>query len=544
MRMWKKSIMAGALAWTCLAGTAFAYEANTAIYPDLARDDWSRDAVYTLSVLGVVSGYEDASFRPEQEITREAFIKMLMAAAKPSLPALAQGGGEQAPAYSDLAVDRWSYPYMAEAESLDLLSFMSSGGRIEPDKPPLREEVAALAGKYLLQLEGNRGDQTKLAAIMEEESSRRSFQDAERIDPKLAEALYYAAYKDVMAGDDTGSFRPKDTLSRKQAAAIIYRLLDNGLRSRPLELNGFYAIKSYASRGHIADLDRIIYGWSNLDYSAETGGKLNVISTEYKIPEGSDEVLELADQNGLQKELMIYASGSELKGFLKDPSSWSGFIASVRTIVEDSAQPYDGICIDFEGLLEEEYREPFSQFIEELRKALRSGTSLTAAIPPATYYKGYDMGRIGQVVDRVVLMAYDFTHAESRLPSAPLTHVQEALEELLKVVPKDKIILGVSKQANQWVTDGATGEVQLYHPAIELVESRLKAAGTEVSVEAPYFLTRITYRNGGGSSEIWYEDENSIAKKLWLARYYGLKGVSFWHMGLLTDRDWTLIRGQ
>lgn len=540
--MLKKSIMAGALAWACFAGTAFAYDAHTAIYPDLARNDWSREAVYTLSVLGVVSGYEDSTFRPEQEVTREAFIKMLMAAAKPSLPDLAQNG--LTPAYSDLSVDRWSYPYMSEAESLGLLSFMSSGGRIEPAKPLLREEVAALAGKYLLQLEDNRGDQTKLASIMEEESAKRSFQDAEQISPELAEALYYTAYKDVMAGDDTGSFRPKDTLSRKQAAAIIYRLLDNGLRSRSLELNGFYAIKSYASRGHIADLDRIIYGWSNLDYSVGTGGKLNVLSTEYKIPEGSEEVLELADRNGLQKELMIYASGGELKGFLKDPSSWSGFIESVRDTAADSAKPYDSICIDFEGLLEEEYREPFSRFLEELRKGLHPGTSLTAAVPPITYYKGYDLGRIGQAVDRVVLMAYDFTHAVDRLPSAPLTHVQEALEELLKFVPKDKVILGVSKQANQWVTDEASGEVHLYNPAIELVESKLKAAGTEVSVEAPYFLSRITYRNGSGSSEIWYEDENSMAKKLWLARYYGLKGVSFWHMGLLTDRDWALIRAQ
>lgn len=521
------------------AGPAAAYQAHTAVYPDVGPAAWSKEPVYVLSVLGVVSGYEDGSFRPGREVTREAFVKMLMAAVRPDTAAPAGGTLP----YADVARDRWSYPYFAEAEALGIVAFLAKEGRMEPGKPMLREEVGALAGRYLLLSEENRALLADgSAAAPAEGAMTRPFPDESLIDPALRDNVYAAVRLGVLEGDDTGNFRPKDTLTREQAAAILYRLLDRQSLHHQLEYNGFYALGSYGSRSHIPALDRIIYGWSNLDYAPGRGAALNTATTEYKVPEGAAEVTRLAEEHRVPQDLMIFGNGKELTGFLEDEASWPGFLQSLKDFL--NANPaFGGICLDLEGLLEERYREPYSRLAEAVREAA-GGRSLSIAVPPAAYYKGYDTKRLGAVADRIILMAYDFTHDGTQLPSAPLPHVQEALAGLLRDVPREKVILGVSKQANQWVTDKATGEVKLYSPSMEQVEARLQRAGTSASLEVPYFLKRITYDEPDRSSLIWYEDEAGIARKLWLARYYGIKGVSFWHMGNMTARDWELIRNQ
>jgi spore germination protein YaaH len=60
----------------------------------------------------------------------------------------------------------------------------------------------------------------------------------------------------------------------------------------------------------------------------------------------------------------------------------------------------------------------------------------------------------------------------------------------------------------------------------------------------PYFLKHITFEDTRGNHEIYYEDTASIEKKLWLAKFYGLKGVSLWYMGSFTTADWELIGQQ
>lgn len=534
MKKWGISFL---LLFFILSNHAYAYEAHTAVYRDLGPGDWSAEAVYTLSVLGMVSGYEDGSFRPDQEITREAFIKMLIGAAFPEGPEM-----NAALPYTDVAPERWSYPYLAKAEEQGLIGFLARGSALQPDKPMLREEVAALAGRYLLQTDAGRALSGKLEETAAGERKTRAFPDAGTIDQALEPYVYVSTYLGVMEGDDTGSFRPKDTLTRKQAAAILYRLIDKQVQGRPLELTGFYAIKSYGSKDHIADLDRVIFGWANLDYSPAAGAKLNRTSTEYKVPEGVDEVLELVRRAKAGKDLMIYADGGELTGFLEDERSWPGFLAEVRGFVREGAA-YDGVCLDFEGLLDAKYSDPYARFIAAARKAWPDLT-LTVAVPPATYYKGYDLDKLGAAADRVLLMAYDFTHRESGLPSAPLPHVEEALAEALRHVPKDKVILGISKQANQWTRAKADGSVSYYAPAVDQVENRLAQPETVSGLELPFFLDRIFYEDGKAANDIWYENEESMAKKLWLARFHGIKGVSFWYMGNLTVRDWDMIKDQ
>lgn len=533
---------------------AAAYEARLTRYADLPKGDWSEDAVYMLSVLEVLSGYEDGTFRPNEAVSREAFIKMLMVALE---PLLAQDGAETKnesvrstgtaaiPALADVTPDRWSYPYITEAFRHGWIDFMLEGDRFHPDKPMLREEVAALVGKWLLLVDGRMfdggqiGDQ--LGRLQTEEERRRQFRDRSAIDAGLAPYVYLTTRYDIMEGDDLGQFRPKDTLTRKEAAAIVYRLLHQQVMGVDVERIGFYAIASYPNRAHLADLDQVIFGWSHLSYEGEGQASLQTAKGTYRIPDGYEEVVELAAKYGLPRQLMVYADGAGLQRFLRDETARNRVVEDAVRLVLDEADRYGftGLCIDFEGLLSADHRPYLVAFLKELRAALGSGVTLSVAVPPADYYKGYDLEAIGQLADQVILMAHDYTHVESRLPSAPLPLVGQAIRDALKAVPRDKLVLGISKQANQWVESG--GAVAYYSPAIPAVENRRSRPGVGREWAMPYFLERIQYVNGLETHTIWYESTESMERKIWLARYYGLRGVSFWHMGNLTDADWQLI---
>jgi spore germination protein YaaH len=342
-----------------------------------------------------------------------------------------------------------------------------------------------------------------------------------------------------MEGDSQG-FRPNNGLIRSEAAAVIYRLLDLEAAGHQLETTGFYAIKSSPAIGRMSFVDHVAMGWSHLEYEAAGTSRLNMETDTYRVPDGYEDVLAAANQANIDKDLMVYfGDGQKLSEFLKDKPAGQTFITQAASKLKDPSYQFSGISLDFEGLTEASDATNYLQFVRDLKAAIGS-KSLSICVPTDHYYKGYDLKGLGNAADSLILMAYDFTHADSGLPSAPLPLVRDGVERALKQgVPADKLVLGISKQANQWIaTNGITTTAM---PAIELVEKRIADPNAVITQSMTYFLEHVHYEEGDKVNDIYYEDTSSIAKKMWLAKVYGLKGVSLWHMGSFTADDWEMI---
>ncbi|RIX52467.1 glycoside hydrolase [Paenibacillus nanensis] len=518
--------------FTLFASQAFAYEAQLKPYKDVG-DDYAKEAIYTLSALGIIDGYEDLTYRPAGSLSREAFVKLLVASSQMEL--------DTGRLPNDVAKDRWSAPYISAAyENGWLTGLLDSEDKLNPAQTITRQEVAMLIGTSQLQALDEEAKESWLSAEWEEERDNRQFKDAGAIEESMQPYVYYAVRLGIMEGDPTG-FKPKDSLNRKQAAAVIYRLLDSRISGQKTDFTGYYALGSYPAIKQVDKMSHVIYGWANLQYGgAGSAASLNTSTTEYKVPAGYGEALDAADQAGASKELMVFYNNANLKEFLKDQPAQEAFIESLLATLNDPAYSFNGVHLDFEGLKEAESAPDFVSFLRELEEQLGEYT-LSVAVPPVEYYKGYDLKAIGELADTVVLMAYDFTHSESFLPSAPLPLVNETVQTALQSIPKEKLVLGVSKQANQWITDtnGVTGKV--FRPTIADVEKRLASAGVEATWSVPFLLKKLEFQDERGKHLIYYEDTQSIEKKIWLAKYYGLKGVSLWYMGNYTASDWELV---
>ena len=123
--------------------------AEAAGFTDVADGDWYADAVNWAASEGIVAGYEDQTFRPNDPITREQLAAMLMN--------YAAWKGEDVSARADLSgyndaasVSSWAAETVQWAVADGLISGMP-GNLLEPQGSATRAQVAAILERFLEQ---------------------------------------------------------------------------------------------------------------------------------------------------------------------------------------------------------------------------------------------------------------------------------------------------------------------------------------------------------------------------------------------------------
>ena len=163
--------------------------------------------IMQLKAAGIVDGVDDLYYEPERSITYAEFLKLLVSVAN-----LSDTGVEVASLYGQ--EDEWYYEYAKKAISHHIQIAE------EPfDAPLTREKMAQLL--YLtIQVKG----------ITLSQDLDISFLDEDLINDEYREAVEVLSTSDVLRGDGTGNFRPKDSLSRAEAAVVISYLKEEAAK--------------------------------------------------------------------------------------------------------------------------------------------------------------------------------------------------------------------------------------------------------------------------------------------------------------------------
>lgn len=112
-------------------------------FPDVTDSHWAKDAVLSAALKGIIRGYPDGTFRPNDPVTRAEMS--IMAAIAAGLPART---GPVAAAFTDLAQDHWAAPYIyAFVESGHLQGFQD--GTFRPNGQATRAEFVTLLANLL-----------------------------------------------------------------------------------------------------------------------------------------------------------------------------------------------------------------------------------------------------------------------------------------------------------------------------------------------------------------------------------------------------------
>ncbi len=173
-------------------------------FADLDSVPWAVPAVEALSAEGILSGREEGVFAPNDRMSREELVKLIV---------LSFGGLEEnAKAdFSDVAKDRWSYPYIASAYQLELVTGVG-GTEFAPESPVTRQDMATILHRVLKKT----GD-AKNGAL--------DFTDADSISPYAKEAVGALVSIGAINGMGDGTFAPKSPVTRAQAAKVVYEMM-------------------------------------------------------------------------------------------------------------------------------------------------------------------------------------------------------------------------------------------------------------------------------------------------------------------------------
>lgn len=141
---------------------------------------------------------------------------------------------------------------------------------------------------------------------------------------------------------------------------------------------------------------------------------------------------------------------------LKDETIWPAIGRDM--VLYALAYGYEGYNFDFENVYYKDKKQ-LTKFVTYLADLLhtyniKSSIDITGYSDSENWSMVYDRKAFGDVVDYVVLMAYDETWASSTTagPVASYPWVRQNVEALLKEVPSEKIILGVPYYMRSWTS--------------------------------------------------------------------------------------------
>lgn len=181
---------------------------------DVPKDHWAFGYISELVDKGVLNGYEDGSFRPDDTVTRAEWAKIMVLAA--GLPLVY--GFETPDRYFDSHFwdmhDHWANPYVNAAE--DYLAAYGDGS-FKPDQAAVREDVTV----SMVKLKGY--DVSKV-----DYSYLSRFSDVNSISNSLKAYVAVAVEKELIDGFEDGTFRGQDTLTRAEAATLLWRAFQYG----------------------------------------------------------------------------------------------------------------------------------------------------------------------------------------------------------------------------------------------------------------------------------------------------------------------------
>lgn len=264
-----------------------------------------------------------------------------------------------------------------------------------------------------------------------------------------------------------------------------------------------------------------------------------------------------AEKKGLKKSLLIISGDDEVIGnILNDPDGAAArMMTDIAPIMKE--KNFEDLNLDIETFMEASPsgQAQFTQFVRSVKDILvrEKLGSLTLDLIPIALAKPklYDAKALGALADSVVLMTYDFHYSGSFTSGAVAPvggagetlefDVETAVKEALKVMPKEKILLGIPLYGYQWetinqATESATIAGGSEMASVRRVSEKLKTcadciSGTDPVSKEPYLV----YPEGEVYKQVYYENEASMNEKIRLATRYNLGGVALWALGYEDD---------
>ena len=302
---------------------------------------------------------------------------------------------------------------------------------------------------------------------------------------------------------------------------------------------------------------------SNISSVLASTKKVNVISpTWFSLNDNNGNLKSIASMDYVnfchQQNVQVWGLFSNLVNTKVDTSYVLTHTSTrqnlVNQIISQAIQyNLDGVNIDFESLNGRKIVDSYIQFIRELSLKCKDNHLFLSVdnYTPSGYTNFYNRKEQANFADYICIMAYDehTTTSESAGSTASYSWVKNGIENTLKEVPANQVIMGVPFYSRLWFkplsnvedessNDGYKVKTTLGLVGMQKLITDSKATKKWLKDEGQYY---IEYKDNTNLYKLWIEDNKSIQKKLKLAKDKKLAGASFWKLGFEDMSTWDTI---
>jgi hypothetical protein len=172
---------------------------------DLADNHWAGSYVSSMAAKGLINGYSDGSFKPDNQITRAEFAVLITKLLKLNTDI-------EGTSFTDVKETDWFSKYIEAAAKANIINGWN--GMFNPNENISRQDAAVILSKAVQYFNINRSDSEKEIV----------FADKELISDYAASHINTVTGFNIMTGKPGNLFDPKGFTKRAEVAKMIYTL--------------------------------------------------------------------------------------------------------------------------------------------------------------------------------------------------------------------------------------------------------------------------------------------------------------------------------
>lgn len=176
------------------------YESSS-VFNDIGSVSWARDSIEELARRGVINGKAEKIFAPNDTVTREEFVKMVVLA-------LNITAEDTSCDFTDVRDDAWYKEYVGRAMGSGLVNGLGNG-TFGVGENISRQDIAVILWNGIKSKAGN--------------GSAAAFIDNNAVSDYAKEAVNAMRYLNIIDGYEDNTFRPRNAATRAEAAKLLYK---------------------------------------------------------------------------------------------------------------------------------------------------------------------------------------------------------------------------------------------------------------------------------------------------------------------------------
>jgi hypothetical protein len=185
-------------------------------FSDVPKNYWAFPYIAELTDLGIINGYPDGLFRPENNVQRSEFAKLMISAAGLKAAAVSETS------FDDVSANAWYAPFIEAAKAYLTGYNMDGKNMYLPETVALREDITVALVK-LKAYDTSIADLGMLQAM---------FSDYESISSALRPYVAVAVSSGLVSGYPDGTFRGQAGITRAEAATLLWRARQYGFDNK------------------------------------------------------------------------------------------------------------------------------------------------------------------------------------------------------------------------------------------------------------------------------------------------------------------------